>query len=80
MTGEQGDHVMTGDNTVKGPASYVPSIEKIYGKPIDHWLTVLAGVPDQKHMAMVAVLKTQHNMGHGHANALVAHFRAQTGS
>lgn len=71
---------MTEDNTVKGPASYFPSIEKQYAKPIDHWLTVLAGLKDQKHMEMVAFLKTQHNMGHGHANALVAHFRARNGS
>lgn len=71
---------MTEDNTVKGPASYFPSIEKKYAKPIDHWLTVLAGLQDQKHMEMVAFLKAHHNMGHGHANALVAHFRARNES
>ena len=30
-----------------------------------------------KHMEMVAWLKSEHQMGHGHANALVAHFRNQ---
>lgn len=71
---------MTENNPVKGPASYFPSIEEKYAQPIGHWLTILAGLQDQKHMEMVAFLKTRHNMGHGHANALVAHFRALNGS
>jgi hypothetical protein len=29
-------------------------------------------------MEMVALLKTEHGIGHGHANALVAHFKAQS--
>ena len=64
---------MSEDNKVKGPASYFPSIEKKYGQPIDHWLTLLAGVSVKKHMELVAWLKEEHGMGHGHANALVAH-------
>lgn len=62
---------------VKGPASYFPSIEKNYGKPIDHWLAIIDAMKDKKHSEMVAVLKTEHAMGHGHANALVAHYRAK---
>ena len=31
------------------------------------------------HMEMVAVLKTDHEMGHGHANAVVAVFRKENG-
>jgi len=27
--------------TAKGPASYFPSIEKRYGKPIDEWKAVI---------------------------------------
>jgi hypothetical protein len=62
---------------VKGPASYFPSIEKKYGQPIAHWQQVVrAGYP-AKHMTLVALLKDQHGMGHGHANALVAHTLAQ---
>ena len=62
---------------VRGPASYFPSIEKTYGQPIAHWLTLLAGREEHKHMALVAWLKAEHCMGHGHANALVAHHLAQ---
>jgi hypothetical protein len=61
---------------VQGPASYFPSIEKKYGKPIDYWMSQLESVADQAHMQQVAWLKAEHGMGHGHANALVAVFRA----
>ncbi|MDP9507245.1 DUF4287 domain-containing protein [Pseudomonas protegens] len=62
---------------VKGPASYFPSIEKNYGQPISHWLELLGAVSGKKHMELVAWLKSEHGMGHGHANALVAHFLAR---
>lgn len=39
---------------VRGPASYFPSIEKTYGQPIAHWLALLAGREERKHMALVA--------------------------
>lgn len=68
---------MPGEATVKGPASYFPSIEKTYGKPIEHWLSVLQGAGSLKHMEYVALLKSKHLLGHGHANALVAYFLAQ---
>jgi hypothetical protein len=63
---------------VKGPASYFPSIEKTYGKPIDAWMKLLQQAKIEKHMEMVAFLKNEHGIGHGHANALVAYFKAQT--
>ncbi|WP_411167181.1 hypothetical protein Aeroheme_01959 [Aeromonas sp. DSM 116730] len=62
---------------VRGPASYFPSIEKTYGQPIAHWLALLAGREERKHMALVAWLKAEHGLGHGHANALVAHHLTQ---
>ena len=43
---------------VKGPASYFPAIEQKYGQPIVHWLTLLAGREERKHMALVAWLRT----------------------
>ncbi|HYN94716.1 MAG TPA: DUF4287 domain-containing protein [Pilimelia sp.] len=63
------------ESPVRGSA-YFPSIEKKYGKPIAHWQRLLreyrAQHPDARHMHLVAWLKTEHGMGHGHANAIVA--------
>lgn len=64
---------------IKGPASYFPSIEKTYGQPISHWLSLIDSMGDRKHGEMVAAMKSEHGMGHGHANALVAHFRSLDG-
>jgi hypothetical protein len=60
----------------QGPASYFPSIEKKYGQPIAHWLALLKSCDGMKHMEIVAWLKTEHGMGHGHANAIVAYWMA----
>lgn len=60
----------------KGPASYFPSIEKRYGRPIEEWLAMVRESPLERHMDIVAWLKTEHGMGHGHANAIVAYVRA----
>jgi hypothetical protein len=68
---------VTSQEKVKGPASYFPSIEKTYGRPIDHWMQVLAAAGPLKHMELVALLKTEHELGHGHANALVAWFMSK---
>jgi len=64
---------MASEEKVKGPASYFPSIEKKYGQPIAHWLLLVGNLKDMKHMEMVNWLKTEHKMGHGHANAIVAY-------
>jgi hypothetical protein len=61
------------DEPIKGPASYVPSIERTYGKPIAEWQAIIRAHLPARHMDLVAMLKTDHAMGHGHANALVAH-------
>jgi Domain of unknown function (DUF4287) len=71
---------VSGDK-VKGPASYFPSIEAIYGRPIDEWKAIvraaLASQPLAKHMELVAMLKNEHAMGHGHANSIVAYILAE---
>lgn len=69
---------MSTQDKVTGPASYFPSIEKTYGQPIAHWMAVLDQAGPLKHMELVALLKTGHQIGHGHANALVAWHRSQS--
>ncbi|MCG5487319.1 MAG: DUF4287 domain-containing protein [Sinorhizobium meliloti] len=63
---------MTTDK-IKGPASYFPSIEKTYGRPISDWQALVRMHYPAKHMELVAMLKSEHGIGHGHANAIVAH-------
>ena len=62
---------------VKGPASYFPSIEKKYGRPIEHWLDLARTRGDAAHMEVVRILKEEHGLGHGHANAIVAFVKAE---
>ena len=77
MNPQSHDASMAETPKVKGPAAYFPSIEKTYGEPIAHWMGILKLADGLKHMELVALLKTKHKLGHGHANALVAHFLAQ---
>jgi hypothetical protein len=65
------------DEKIKGPASYFPSIEKKYGRPIADWQALVRQHYPAKHMDLVAMLKTEHGMGHGHANAIVAQTLAE---
>jgi hypothetical protein len=60
-----------------GPASYFPSIERTYGHPVQHWIDLAdARLDDEPHMQVVAWLKAEHGLGHGHANAVVAFVKA----
>ena len=61
----------------KGPASYFPSIEKTYGRPIAEWKQLIRESPLTRHMELVNWLKRDYGMGHGHANALVSHTLAE---
>lgn len=70
---------MSSESKVTGPASYFPSIEKKYGFPIQHWFELLKSQKQLKHMEMVSWLKTEYDIGHGHANAIVAYFRSKEG-
>jgi len=64
---------------VKGPASYFPSIEKTYGRPVEHWQALVRAAYPARHMELVAMLKQEHGLGHGHANAVVAYTLAKDG-
>lgn len=65
---------------LKGPASYFPSIEKTYGRPVQDWLDlVVPRLGTERHMEVVEWLKATHGMGHGHANAIVGFVRAKLG-
>ena len=55
----------------EGPASYFPSIEKKYGRSIAEWQQIIADSGQDKHMEIIGYLKSEHGLGHGHANALV---------
>lgn len=59
-------------DTPRGPASYFPAIEAKYGEPVTHWQELVAASPLTKHGELVAWLKSEHGMGHGHATAVVA--------
>lgn len=69
---------MTTVETVEGPASCFPSIEKKYGHPVEHRFGVLRGAGDRKHIALVDLIESGHGLGHGRANALVAYHRARS--
>jgi hypothetical protein len=62
---------------VTGPASYFPSIEKKYGKPIAECQKLVRSRYPARHMDIVNWLKAEHGVGHGHANALVGHTLAE---
>ena len=62
---------------VTGPASYFPPIQNQYGYPIEQWIQALKKAVSLEHMELVSHLKSEHQLGHGHANALVAWYLAR---
>jgi hypothetical protein len=78
MAGKHTPPKMTSPTTkVTGPASYFPSIEKKYAKPVAAWKKLIRSRYPAKHMEIVNWLKAEHGMGHGHANAVVGHTLAE---
>jgi hypothetical protein len=67
---------MNEQRKVSGPASYFPSIERKYGETIEHWTELIRAHAPAGHRELVEWLKADYGLGHGHANALVAHVRS----
>jgi hypothetical protein len=43
---------------------------------MSHWFALVASRKGAKHAEIVNLLKNEHKLGHGHANAIVAHCKA----
>ena len=61
-------------------AAHFPAIEKKHGKPVSHWLTLLADLGDAKYPQQIALLRERHEFSQAHANALVMFARGSTSS
>jgi hypothetical protein len=76
MTDTTTPHDDSADYSGQGSA-YFASIVKTHGRSIADWKAALRSLPGWgaglKHGEAVTVLKEQHGLGHGHANALVKH-------
>ena len=61
---------MTDSQKIKGLDWYFRLSEKKYGQRMSHLTRLQRELGDRKHVGMVALLKTEHRMEHGHAPAL----------
>ena len=52
-------------------ANQVANIEKSTGKSLDEWVAIVRASGIEKHAQAVAMLKSEHGMGHGNANLIV---------
>ena len=67
------------DAATKGPASCFPPYEKTYGQLITCWQQIVRNSCPAKHLEIVERLKHEHKLGHGRANAVVAHTLVRDG-
>lgn len=72
MSCDPARYLQAHEHQAEGPASYLPSIERTYGQPIEHWKRIIRASELTRHGQLVAMLKSEHGLGQGHANALVA--------
>ena len=57
-----------------------PAIEKKHGKPVSHWLKLLAPLRGRPYTEQMALLQGRHRFSRNHANAVVMYFRGSTSS
>ena len=57
-----------------------PTIERRYGRPISHWLDLMAEHADARYPEQVALLCEDHGFSRAHANAVVMYARGSTTS
>jgi Domain of unknown function (DUF5655)/Domain of unknown function (DUF4287) len=62
--------------------SQIRNIEATYGKPLDHWFTVIDASGLTRHNQVVAMLKADHGLAHGaaHRVSLLARQRHDAGA
>ena len=61
-------------------AAHFPAIEKKHGKPVSHWLKLIADLGDAKYPEQIAFLRERHEFSQAHANAVVMYARGSTSS
>ena len=59
-------------------AAQFPAIEKKHGKPIAHWLKLIAASKDAKYADQMDILVSEHGFSRAHANAVVMYARGST--
>ena len=61
-------------------SAHFPAIEKKHGKPVSHWLKLIADLGDATYPQQIALLRERHEFSQTHANALVMYARGSTTS
>ena len=61
-------------------ARHFPAIEKKHGKPVAHWLRLIAKMGDARYPEQMALLQEKHGFSRAHANALVMYSRGSVTS
>ena len=61
-------------------SAHFPAIEKKHGKPVSHWLNLLAPLRGRPYTEQMALLQGRHRFSRNHANAVVMYFRGSKSS
>ena len=57
-----------------------PTIERRYGRPVAHWLDLVAERAEQRYPEQLGFLMEEHGFSRAHANAVVMYARGSTSS